>query len=614
MQEKSTSSDNQNRGDTLTAQLLPLSHRGFLRFIMRISTNPFITEGLILLSALICIACSDGADPGDTHGSNSGGAASGQNASGASSTSGTGNLCQPCLDGGSAGTAGNTSETMNNGGTATNSSAGSAGTTSASAGSAGSAGNAGSANCSSNCPSPPLNNSTEQCQIPQPSAAPNKSYIIGDGNPASCTASEIQKALNSESMITFNCGASHLTIPIDKTLTIPNNHSLSIDGNGLITLDGQDKTNIIEAGSRGQLQILNLRFIRGFGKKWGGAVSAGYLGKIEVFDSIFEDNHLSGDKSLDAHPGGGAIGGGHIDVTVVRSKFLRNGCDAECYGGGAFYVLLGNSWVYDSLFEDNLGEGSFGGAVYIENGPCCDEWFQNESYWCGVTFKNNQARERGGAISVYWTRTTIDSCHFENNSSDKWGGALSLSTAEAQMNSGLSTVGKGSHRVLRSSFVNNSGPKGAAIWTIGAENLEIENSSFSGHDQLGDSVIYQATSSLDIKASFLTIANNKIPAISGNASASGALILSDSILSYNGKGKNNLQCSRVIEYPSKNHCPTGSTLADPALGAIAQDGGLSYFPLGTQSAALHASTTCPAGDQLGEARNSPCDLGAIEQH
>jgi hypothetical protein len=449
---------------------------------------------------------------------------------------------------------------------------------------------------------------------------PTSELTVGDGTPDSCTSAGIQEGLDQGKGIVFDCGPGNVTIPVTTTLTVAMDTQVSLDGGGRITLDGRGEVPILAVERGVKMLIRDVRFINGFGDAADGHGSgaalhfSGVKAKtpiIQVFDSVFEDNRIHGSGSEARAEGGGAIGGSHADVLIVRSTLRRNQCTGNCFGGGAFFHLLGNTRVYDSVFEDNTSESDFGGAVYLENGPCCPQWWfdGSGSLWCGTQFLRNHGEGRGGAISIFITRTTIENCHFEDNTSSTFGGALSLSVSRGEVG-GEPTEGLGSTHIRRSSFVNNSGAKGAAIWYVGAEDIILENSTFTGHNREGDAVIFVANAGERVVASYLTIADNSKPAFGRNSE--GIVNLSNSLLVGNGDGRDFVTCSNTLELDN-DECHSGATNADPRLGGLVAEPGRAYFPLLGDSPAIGQGTDCPQVDQLGTARDRSCDLGAIEQ-
>ena len=61
-----------------------------------------------------------------------------------------------------------------------------------------------------------------------------------------CTQVGVQAALNIGGLITFNCGAGAVIIPLTQVLTT-NGSTTTLDGGGKITLDGQQQTKILSA-------------------------------------------------------------------------------------------------------------------------------------------------------------------------------------------------------------------------------------------------------------------------------------------------------------------------------------------------------------------------------
>ncbi|MBS1151177.1 MAG: uncharacterized protein H6Q89_2875, partial [Myxococcaceae bacterium] len=77
-------------------------------------------------------------------------------------------------------------------------------------------------------------------------------------------------------------------------------------------------------------------------------------------------------------------------------------------------------------------------------------------------------------------------------------------------------------------------------------------------------------------------------------------------------GANNLQWpqNRVTGGATDTACVQGITFADPQLGPLT-DGGLpTAMPA---AAAAQVGQSCPATDQLGRARATPCTVGAVER-
>jgi hypothetical protein len=69
--------------------------------------------------------------------------------------------------------------------------------------------------------------------------------VVGTGTAISCTEDALAAALFDGGVITFNCGAQPVSIPITKELNVTKDTDTTIDGGGLVTLDESGKTRIL---------------------------------------------------------------------------------------------------------------------------------------------------------------------------------------------------------------------------------------------------------------------------------------------------------------------------------------------------------------------------------
>jgi hypothetical protein len=68
-----------------------------------------------------------------------------------------------------------------------------------------------------------------------------------------------------------------------------------------------------------------------------------------------------------------------------------------------------------------------------------------------------------------------------------------------------------------------------------------------------------------------------------------------------------------LQWPDGALCTDALTVADPLLGPLGDNGGDTETMLpGAGSSAFAAGTDCPATDQRGEPRATPCTAGAVE--
>lgn len=200
-------------------------------------------------------------------------------------------------------------------------------------------------------------------------------HVVGTGTAASCTFAALKSAVTAGGLITFDCGADPIVIPITETLHLPINTNTVIDGARKVTLDGQHTTQILHYESPNfraletRVTLQHLRLIngfiagsspiptapapcsQGFNDGEGGALFM-RDGNLSVIDCIFEGN--------EAAPVGPDVGGGALrmlgskhGVVIVNSRFVGN----KASNGGAVGCLFAELDVYDSVFEGNVATG-----------------------------------------------------------------------------------------------------------------------------------------------------------------------------------------------------------------------------------------------------------------
>jgi len=221
--------------------------------------------------------------------------------------------------------------------------------------------------------------------------------VVGTGTAASCTSAAVVSAVAAGGVITFNCGASPVTIPMAATAQIFNNttNTIVIDGGGLVTLDGQGQRRILYMNTCDpnlvwtsstcqnqqypQLTVQNLTFINGNASAVaadstsdngpeGGAIFA-RGGRIKVVNSRFFNNACA---STGPDIAGGAVWAisqyQNLPVYVVNSTFGGMTTDGatnlgnSCSSGGAI-GSIGSSWtIINTLIADNKAVGAGGSA------------------------------------------------------------------------------------------------------------------------------------------------------------------------------------------------------------------------------------------------------------
>jgi|WetSurMetagenome_2_1015567.scaffolds.fasta_scaffold00377_14 hypothetical protein len=227
----------------------------------------------------------------------------------------------------------------------------------------------------------PAGNPNDTCKsgIPsegQPVDTSTPTTVVGNGTPESCTYAKLNSAIENGGIITFNCGASSVTISVTATLNIPIDRDTVIDGGRKVTLDGRNLVRIMSFDSPNfqanehRLTLQHIALINGkttpitaipvapfpCSQGWndgeGGAV---YMqdGNLTVIDSVFTGNQAA---PLGPDTGGGAIYvmASKHGAVIVGSTFSKNSAS----NAGAVGALHADLRIYNSLFSQNTAIGS----------------------------------------------------------------------------------------------------------------------------------------------------------------------------------------------------------------------------------------------------------------
>ncbi len=349
------------------------------------------------------------------------------------------------------GSTGGNAGTLGTGGSAGSGAAGGAAGASGAGGGAGAGGSVG---------APPWNagNPNGSCKAGIPTKLQSvtisqSDQTVGSGTAASCTFAALQAAVTAGGLITFNCGAAPVTIPVTATLKVPSYKNTVIDGNRKITLDGGGAVQIMHFESANfqandfgltlqHIAMVNGRSTptqmiptaqapcsQGYNDGQGGAL---YMrdGYLVVVDSVFTNNQAA---PLGPDTGGGAIYvlGSKGGVWIGGSTFTNNQASNAGAVGGLFSQLN----IYNSLFTGNhaighdannndpsmcaamnndqneIGSGGNGGAIYSDGNDvnvllCGDAVLNNaagvNAFGGGLFFTSNNF---GGSLSI--TDTTL---------------------------------------------------------------------------------------------------------------------------------------------------------------------------------------------------------------
>jgi CSLREA domain-containing protein len=265
-------------------------------------------------------------------------------------------------------------------------------------------------------------------------------------------------------------------------------------------------------------------------------------------------------------------------------------------------VTLQNGRCNGSCFTSQAGGIIYGGPVTITNS----------------IISNGISQTGGGAISGA-SGLTIVNTTFSGNTASSQGGAVVMSG--------------GTLSITNSTFINNSAQIGGAVATFGTN--VIANSTFSGNTGsiFGGAVFNGVGGTLTAVND--TFSANTSPLGAGIYNNTGATlhlknnILANSITGadcYNDSGDTiatNINNLIETNSPSGNKCGTPTLTADPSLGSLASNGGLTQtfaLPLGSVALGAGDTTTCAAApisglDQRGSPRPAAsCDLGAFESN
>ena len=413
------------------------------------------------------------------------------------------------------------------------------------------------------------------------------------------------------------------TSAYDTTIAaIPNiSDELTIQGNNaIVELDsGVMGIRFMYVAASGTVNVEALTF-----QNWHvtGANDGGVIyndGVVNLSNTVLENN-IAGDV------GGAIVNRG--TMTIADSTFRNNTAEDE---GGAIYAdRNGTLTVTNTLFENNLSNSSYGGAIYVYAVP--PTTFDN------TTFTGNQARS-GGAIYTYpGSNLFVTSTVFtDNDAYNASGGAATIyenaSFSRVLFDSNSAITGGGAvvvwsagNLTIEDSLAKNNttGNLGSAFWIGNASNATIENTTVTGGNSASDSgAIYVADASTDLRQ--VTIADNTgtglFVANTGTVSLTGVLLADNTLLDSTPANCVGAIATSVYSLSSDATCAFSAfgnvTEEDPLLDPLADNGGdTETYALQTASPAIDrvATNVCLVGDQRGVERpqGGACDIGAYE--
>lgn len=472
----------------------------------------------------------------------------------------------------------------------------------------------------------------------------NPTTVVGNGTPSSCTEAAFTDAVAKGGTITFNCGSSPYTLTLTSTKTITSD--TVIDGGNIVTLSGGNSTRILSINSfydkaTPSLTVQNLTLANGHttdvpnttSTTQGGAAIYRSGGTLTVINSKFTNNvgPVTGQDVA-----GGAIysvGGG--TTTISGSVFQGN----QASNGGAIGSLGSALTIINSEVSGNKatgnggnpGNGGNGGGIYIDG---VNSYFGVAVNFSNVRVVNNQGNAYGGGlfrIAYNGETTTIDKSSFDSNSiashtdnSASFAGGVYLQGTKITMTN--SSVSKNTADAPGGMYVGSNSE-------LNLTNVTIANN--TARTGLGGGLyIDQNVSGKILNA---TIAYNQTSGASafggGIAGGDGNVLLGNTIVANNSVGNayNPINCTSKLgnlggnlQYPLIRQgggsddpgalCSDGVIEADPLLGALQDNGGstLTIAPASNSPAIGQGNNNCPATDQRGQTRPTPCTLGAYQ--
>ncbi|MGH7435845.1 MAG: choice-of-anchor Q domain-containing protein, partial [Polyangiaceae bacterium] len=490
--------------------------------------------------------------------------------------------------------------------------------------------------------------------------------VVGTGTAASCTETALAAAVGTGGVITFDCGGP-ATISITSTLVLNKSKATTIDGGGKVTLDGGGKVRILSFNGGGYrttstiVTLQNLTFqnghatgtkltvypapcSQGYDTDAGGGAVYVLDGVLRVIDCTFTSN--SGQTPGPDVAGGAVYVNGSKGTTIIGSRFADN----TCSNGGAVGALNSDLAVYTSTMSGNtatgtclnntsstctspsteIGDGGSGGALYMDGGS------DGTTTLCGVVMSSNHANGLGGAIFRVFDNAThdfdIDVSTLDSNVADG-----PVGTDGDGPGAGAFYFHNANLKINDSTISNNSSP-GCGALQADATTVTFSNVTFSGNkatDGIGGAMCLFSNGGTLTNCTFAgnqALGGSSYSNYYGAAIFGGGLTLNNCVLANNTtvNTMGRMQCaggapemgSKDVQWPmnkvagggADSPCVTGITFVDPMPGSLQNNGGpTDTVALGAASSVVQIGTGCPATDQTGKARATPCTIGALEK-
>jgi len=441
--------------------------------------------------------------------------------------------------------------------------------------------------------------------------------VVGTGTAASCTEKALDDAVAKGGIITFSCGTAPVTITV--TAEVPITTGTTLDGNNLVTLSGGKSTRIMHIKSAWNvttplLTVQNLTFIDGFtsdvlnttATTEGGAAIFEDGGALVVIHCTFSHNQCA---STGQDVAGGAIVGLGSSTLVVQDSVFEGNSGSN---GGAIGTQDENATVVNSTFSNNSATGTLGNPGYGGDGGAMS-YDGAHIFWkmCGDTFTGNHANASGGAIfrvGYFDEPVDIDRCTFDGNGVDMATGnagglylenvtitmsATTISHNTANFGAGLWAGEMSIANLTNVTIADNTANMGGGVWFANPMSGTFLNVT------IADNVCTGLFNGPNVTLQNCLIAGNTVGTMCGEGEA-------DCDHTHTGAGAN-------MQTSASPSCTSSVIVADPMLGTLQSNGGPTFtMAPAAGSPAIGKGTSCPAQDQRGQPRKSPCTLGAYE--
>ncbi len=462
------------------------------------------------------------------------------------------------------------------------------------------------------------------CTVPATAVDTSKpTTVVGTGSASSCTDAAFRAAVATGGIVTFDCGSSPATITV--TSEVPVGKDTTIDGANKVTLDGGGKNRILHITSAWNvatplLTVQNLTFQNAFttdvanttSTKQGGGAIFEDGGSLTVINCTFQHNTCA---SSGQDVSGGAINGQGVGTLIIVGSTFSDNSGSN---GGAVGTQDENVTVVNSTFANNSatgtggnpGNGGNGGGLtydgaHISLTLCGDTFTANKSNAAGGAVFRVGYNDQGGAPSI----VDIDRSTFDSNQTDAQNGnAAGLYLENVQLT------------ITNTTISNNTGHFGGGLWAGQSDILDLQNVTIANNTASGGGGVWFAN---QVTGTLMncTIAGNTGDGLFGGDTG---VKLQNTIIANNVKGTldSTTNCAKAhssgapdMQYPQAGGvmCTSDVTVADPKLGALADNGGpVKTMKPASGSPAIGKGTGCSATDAAGTTRPSACTLGAIE--